>query len=69
MQLTEREKEILVMLGLPNKEIAQKMLIEVCTVKTHIQNIRCKLEANTRIEALSKALKTGLIQAEQIITE
>lgn len=69
MLLTKREKEILVMLGLPNKEIAKRKFVGICTVKTHVHNILIKLDVTCRSHAISTALKAGIINIEQIVTE
>ena len=51
-RLTAREREIvdLVRDGLSNKEIAQRLCIEVPTVKNHVHNILEKLEVQRRGE-------------------
>jgi two-component system nitrate/nitrite response regulator NarL len=53
VRLTRREFEIasLVEKGLSNKEIAQRLVIEVATVKSHVHNILEKLQANRRADA------------------
>lgn len=62
--LTEREREILQLIvdGLSNAEIAQKLYITVGTVKTHVRNILSKLGANDRTQAAVRALRSGLTQ-------
>ena len=51
--LTAREREIVVLIerGLSNKEIAQRLTIEVATVKNHVHSILGKLNVATRAEA------------------
>ncbi|MGQ0643061.1 MAG: response regulator transcription factor [Gemmatimonadaceae bacterium] len=51
--LTQREEEILAMLGegLSNKEIAARLNIEVATVKNHVHNILSKTQLRRRSEA------------------
>jgi two-component system nitrate/nitrite response regulator NarL len=58
--LTSRQWEILRLIdeGLSNKEIAQRLYIEVPTVKNHIHNILDKLQVRRRSEAA--ALVRGL---------
>ena len=43
--LTEREKEVLILIskGLSNKEIAEKLIISILTLRTYIHNIYGKL--------------------------
>lgn len=55
--LSEREKEVLMLLGdgLTRDEIAGRLTVSPATVKTHIQNIYLKLEVNGKIAALKKA--------------
>jgi two-component system, NarL family, response regulator YdfI len=61
--LTSREREVLQMLseGLGNKEIAARLKISEHTVKFHVASILGKLGASTRTEAVSLALRRGLI--------
>lgn len=65
-QLSEREKEIFVLLaeGASTREIGDKLFISVKTVGTHKQNILEKLELNNNSDIVKYALKTGLIQLE-----
>jgi len=62
-QLTSRETEVLhcISEGLANKQIAAKMDISEQTIKTHVTSILRKLNANTRTEAVIRAIKQGLI--------
>jgi len=64
--LTEREKEILKLLvqGLNNKDVAQKLFISEKTVKNHISNIFRKLEVTDRTQAVVKALKLGMAKLD-----
>jgi DNA-binding NarL/FixJ family response regulator len=52
-ELTRREKEILDLVeeGLTNQEIADKLTIELGTVKNHVHNILNKLNVNSRKDA------------------
>jgi len=61
--LTARERDVLRMLseGLGNKEIAARLRISEHTVKFHVASILGKLGASTRTEAVSVALRRGLI--------
>ena len=67
--LTTREKEIIQLLCLPNSEIAQRLCITAITVKSHVRNIFNKLTCTNRAEAIAKAIKKGIIQADEIITD
>lgn len=61
--LTDREIEMLELLaaGMSTKEIAERLYLSVNTVRTHIQNVLSKLDAHSRLEAVSHAISTGLI--------
>lgn len=63
-QLTERELEILQLMakGAANKEISAQLSIAESTVKTHISNIFQKLGVNDRTEAVTEALRRGIIR-------
>jgi DNA-binding NarL/FixJ family response regulator len=51
--LTTREREILELIdeGLSNKQIAQRLCVEVPTVKNHVHNLLAKLDVHSRYEA------------------
>lgn len=61
--LTEREREVLAMLarGLSNRRIAERMAISENTVKAHVAAVLAKLGASTRTEAVTAALRRGLV--------
>jgi DNA-binding NarL/FixJ family response regulator len=63
VQLTPREKEILTLLvdGLNFTMIAEKLFISFETVRNHSRKIYEKLHVHSKSEAVSKALKHGLI--------
>jgi two-component system, NarL family, response regulator LiaR len=60
--LTEREVEILnlVAQGLPNQEIADRLVLSERTVRTHMTNILGKLHLANRTQAALYALRKGL---------
>lgn len=62
--LTAREQEVLALLavGLPNKEIGDRLTITERTAKFHVSSILGKLGASNRTEAVSIAVQQGLIE-------
>lgn len=58
-QLTPREREILYALvdGLSYKKIADKFIVSISTIRTHICNIYHKLHVNSKAEAVAKILR------------
>jgi len=64
VKLTPREVQIINQIadGLSNKEIAQKLSIEVQTVKNHIHNILDKLQLHNRLEAVQYARERKLLK-------
>jgi DNA-binding NarL/FixJ family response regulator len=64
--LTERELQVLRLaaLGLTNKAIGQELGISDRTVQGHLANIYGKLDASSRTEAVTEALKLGWIVVE-----
>lgn len=63
LDLTRREREVLALMvkGLNNPEIAQKLFVSRATVKVHVSNILSKLGASNRTEAISLAIKHKLV--------
>ncbi len=61
--LTAREREVLGVLsqGLSNPEIAERLGISTGTVKTHVTSIIRKLEANSRTDAVVRAVQAGFL--------
>lgn len=62
-ELTKREMEIVQLLaeGLSNSEIAQQLTVSLNTVRNHVQNIITKLDAHSKLEAVSVAVRRGII--------
>jgi DNA-binding NarL/FixJ family response regulator len=61
--LTQREREVLRLLadGLSNEEIGKNLFISAETVRTHVRKAMDKLDADTRTQAVAKALRDHLI--------
>ncbi len=64
--LTERELEILKLVaqGLPNLEIAERLVISERTVRTHVSNILGKLHLANRTQVALYALREGLTRLD-----
>lgn len=62
--LTGRELEVLALLvrGRSNKEIAAKLFISETTVKGHLRSVFTKLNVLSRTEAVTTAIRRGLVQ-------
>jgi NarL family two-component system response regulator LiaR len=65
--LTEREVEVLKLVarGLPNQEIAGRLVVSERTVRTHISNILHKLHLANRTQAALYALRQGLADLDR----
>jgi DNA-binding NarL/FixJ family response regulator len=61
--LTAREKEVLQHLveGLSKKQIGGKLFVTQNTVDTHLRNIYAKLQVNSKVSAVTKALKERIV--------
>ena len=62
-ELTEREREVLALVaeGLSNAAIAERLVVSVHTVRNHIASLSAKLGAHSKLEALSIAVRQGLL--------
>src|SRR5215470_11636071 len=62
--LTERETEVLQLIGRGNRnrDVAEQLFISEETVKVHMKHIMEKLGANDRTQAVSIAVRRGIIQ-------
>jgi two-component system response regulator DevR len=62
-ELTDREREVLALVaeGLPNAVIAERLVVSVHTVRNHIASLSAKLGAHSKLEALSIAVRQGLL--------
>jgi DNA-binding NarL/FixJ family response regulator len=61
--LTERELEVLGLVaeGASNQEIARRLVVSLATVKTHINHIFGKLDAESRVQVVARARALGLL--------
>lgn len=61
--LTERERDVLVLMvtGLNNTEIAEKLVVSSSTIKSHVSNILAKLGVASRTEAAALAVRHQLV--------
>jgi len=64
--LTAREREVLTLMiyGLNNTQIAERLVVSRSTVKFHVSNILSKLSATSRTEAVALAMQHHLVAAE-----
>lgn len=61
--LTEREMEVLALIvdGLTNPQISEKLVITIATTKTHVHSILQKLYVSSRSKAITTAIEEGLV--------
>lgn len=63
VRLTDREVEVLQLVaeGMTNAAIAERLVVSLHTVRNHVARISRKLGAHSKLEALSIALRQGLV--------
>jgi len=63
LDLTEREHGVLALMieGLNNKQIAERLIVSPSTIKFHVSNILSKLGVASRTEAVTIALRNHII--------
>jgi NarL family two-component system response regulator LiaR len=63
LNLTEREREVLILMvdGLNNKQIAEKLTVSLSTIKSHVSNVLLKLGIASRTEAVTIALRNRIV--------
>jgi len=61
--VSAREQDVLSLLsaGFSNREIADQLSVSESTIKTHLGNIYTKLNANSRIQAITRARELNLV--------
>lgn len=70
-KLTERELTVLCLIAecLTNQQIAQRLVVTVSTIKTHLNNIYAKLHVHTRLQAVIRAYDLGILHKHTPDTE
>lgn len=61
--LTARERDVLHLVGrgLTNDQIAQRLVVSIATVKTHVNRMMAKLALTSRAQAVVVAYESGLV--------
>ncbi|MCB9105496.1 MAG: response regulator transcription factor [Anaerolineales bacterium] len=62
--VTERQQEMLALIveGLSNNEIAERLFLSTSTVRHHVSEVLSKLQASNRAEAAAMAMRHRLVQ-------
>lgn len=65
--LTRRELEILHLVaeGQTNRQIAERLIVAVGTIKVHVEHILGKLDARDRTQAAVRAVELGIVHSDE----
>ncbi len=68
VRLTAREQEVLYLLasGSTSDEIAARFGVQANTARKHVQNILTKLQVHSRLEAVTVAMRKGIVRLEDV---
>jgi DNA-binding NarL/FixJ family response regulator len=68
-KLSDRQKEMLILVAqdLTTSQIADKLGLTESSVNTHLQRAKEKLGVSTRVAALARAVKFGLVDISEIL--
>lgn len=68
-QLTRQERRCLQLClnGLKDADIAKKLNLSIHTVRMHLTHARRRLHAQSRVEAVAKALRSGIIHGSFLL--
>ena len=66
-RLTPRELEILQLVaqGKTNRQIAERLIVAIGTIKVHVEHILGKLDATSRTQASVRAVELGIVHADE----
>ena len=67
--LSPRETQVLSLLveGLGGREVARRLQLSPHTVRSHVQNVFTKLHAHSRLEAVSIAVRAGVVPESEAL--
>lgn len=67
--LTPRERQILQLVaqGHTNRQIAERLIVAVGTIKVHVEHILGKLDATDRTQAAVRAVELGLVHGDETV--
>lgn len=68
-KLTERQKEVLKLACLTNREIAKRLFLASTTVDTHFNDMRNILDVRSKSSLLIEAIRRGEININEVATE
>ncbi|GAB2750349.1 helix-turn-helix transcriptional regulator [Terrabacter koreensis] len=68
--LTSRERDVLALVaeGLTNREVGRRLFISEKTVSVHLSNLMAKLNVSSRTEAVTVAVRRGLLDVQGSVT-
>ena len=67
--LTKRERDVLPMMGMPTRWIAERLGVSVKTIEKYECSLRDKFKVTSKVLVVVKSIKWGLVSIDELVLE